>query len=323
MTHPMHQRWTAADVPDQRGRVAVVTGGSSGLGYETAKVLAARRAVVVLACRDSGKAAAAATQIAAEVPGAQAQVVTMDLASLASVHAAADEIRSRCDHVDLLINNAGVMWAPYSRTKDGYELHIGTNHLGHFALTGLLLDRLSAAPGSRVVTLSSSGHRLRRAMAFDDLQTQRGYQPMAAYARSKLANLLFTYELQRRLAAAGSATIAVAAHPGGARTDLTRHSPLFVRVVASRRLRLLTSWLLQDAGMGVLPTLRAATDPAAGGGQYYGPAGLNEWTGYPEQVESSPASHDAQAARQLWAQSERITGVSYPLPAAMAGDTRG
>lgn len=306
-------RWTIADVPEQGGRIAVVTGASSGIGYETAKVLATRHATVVLACRDERKAQAAADRIRAEVPAAHVELLLLDLASLASVHAAADEFRSRHDRLDLLVNNAGVMWAPYAPTEDGFELHFGTNHLGHYALTGLLLERLTTTPGSRVVTVSSSGHRIRQAMGFEDVRSRDGYRPMAAYARSKLANLLFAYELQRRLAAAEVDTISVAAHPGGARTDLTRHSPAFVRLTASRELRFLFSWLIQDADRGALPTLRAATDPSVRGGEYYGPDGLNEWTGHPIRVESSPRSHDNRDQRLLWTQSERLTGISYEL----------
>ena len=221
-------RWTAANVPDQSGRVAVVTGASGGIGLETALVLARRGATVILACRDMRKAGQAAARIRAEAGQAQAgadsvRIVHLDLAALASVREAAGEIRSACPRLDLLINNAGVMTPPYQRTVNGFELTFATNHLGPFALTGLLLDRLLATPGSRVVTVSSRGHT-GGVMAFDDLQFERGYHAAHAYWQSKLANLLFSYELQARLDAAGAATMALAAHPGIVPTELWRTS---------------------------------------------------------------------------------------------------
>ena len=308
----MATRWTVADVPDQSGRTVVVTGASSGLGLETARVLAARGATVVLACRDTGKAGRAAGQIRAQAGRADVRVVRLDLASLASVRETAGEIRATCARLDLLINNAGVMAVPYHRTEDGFEQTLATNHLGPFALTGLLLGRLLDTPGSRVVTVSSIGHRMGTgAMRFDDLQSERGYRPWPAYYQSKLANLLFTYELQSRLAAAGAATIALAAHPGNARTDLWRHTPWLTRTLYRPGLRALTFWFAQGAPAGALATLRAATDPAARGGEYYGPPGRLQYTGHPVRVESSARSHDRADARRLWEVSERLTGVSY------------
>ena len=310
----MATRWTAADVPDQSGRTAVVTGASSGLGLETARVLAARGATVVLACRDTEKARRAAGRIETEAGRASVRVVRLDLACLAPVRQAAEEIRDTCPRLDLLINNAGVMAAPYRRTEDGFELTLATNHLGPFALTGLLLDRLLDTPGSRVVTVSSIGHRMGTgAMAFDDLQSERGYRPWPAYYQSKLANLLFTYELQSRLAAAGAGPAALAAHPGNARTDLWRHTPWLTRTLYRPGLRALTFWFAQGAPAGALATLRAATDPAARGGEYYGPPGRLQYTGYPVRVESSARSHDMADARRLWELSERLTGVSYRI----------
>jgi NAD(P)-dependent dehydrogenase (short-subunit alcohol dehydrogenase family) len=309
------RRWTADDVPSQAGRTAVVTGASSGLGRQTAGVLAERGAHVVLACRDLGKAESAAELIRARATGqARVSTVRLDLASLDSVRAAAGQIRATCPRLDLLINNAAVMRPPYRRSADGFELTFATNHLGHFALTGLLLDRLLASPGSRVVTVSSIGH-WDGVMHFDDLQSERGYQADDAYAQSKLANLLFTYELARRLAEAGTQTIALAAHPGLARTALFRWDPLPARALLSPALRPLTFWTLQSAGKGALPTLRAATDPAAQAGEYYGPGGRKEYTGYPVQVASSPRSHDIEAQRRLWEVSGQLTGVTYPRPA--------
>jgi NAD(P)-dependent dehydrogenase (short-subunit alcohol dehydrogenase family) len=303
-------RWTAADVPDQSGRTAVVTGASSGLGLEAAGVLAARGATVVLACRDTGKAEQAAGLIRAGAGPGGVRVVRLDLASLASVREAAAEIRSSCPRLDLLINNAGVMRPPYQRSADGFELTFATNHLGHFALSGLVLDRLLDTPGSRVVTVSSVGHR-EGVMRFDDLQFERGYRADDAYAQSKLANLLFTYELAARLRAAGRRTIALAAHPGVARTELFRWDPWLARALLSPVLRPLTFRMVHSARLGALPALRAATDPSAGAGEYYGPGGWHGYTGYPVRAESSASSRDAAAGRRLWEISEQLTGVSY------------
>ena len=219
-------KWTTTDIPDQSGRTAVITGANTGLGYETAAALAAKGAQVVLAVRNLDKGKDAADRIEAASPGAGVALQELDLTSLDSVRAAADQLKSTYDSIDLLINNAGVMFTPKSTTKDGFELQFGTNHLGHFALTGLLLDRVLAAPGSRVVTVSSVGHRFARGIRFDDLQWERDYSRLGAYGQSKLANLMFTYELQRRLQ--GTDTIAVAAHPGGSRTELTRNLPPLV-----------------------------------------------------------------------------------------------
>jgi NAD(P)-dependent dehydrogenase (short-subunit alcohol dehydrogenase family) len=306
-----HGRWTAADVPDQSGRTAVVTGASGGLGLETAEVLAGHGATVVLAGRDLGKTERAADRIRSAAAGASVLVVHLDLASLASVREAAEQIRDACPSLDLLINNAGVMAIPREVTEDGFERTLATNHLGHFALTGLLLGRMLDTPGSRVVTVSSNGHRMGEGvMHFEDLQLERGYQPWPAYYRSKLANLLFTYELERRLTGAGADTMALAAHPGNARTDLWRHSRLD-QALYRPGLRPLTFWFAQSAHMGALATLRAATDPAAAGGEYYGPPGRQQFTGHPVRVESSAQSHDEPDAARLWAISEELTGVSY------------
>jgi len=298
-------KWTTADIPDQSGRVAVITGANTGLGYETAAALAEHGAHVVLAVRNLDKGKDAAAAITAKSPGADVALQELDLTSLESVRTAADQLRADHDHIDLLINNAGVMWTPKSTTKDGFELQFGTNHLGHFAFTGLLLDRLLPVAGSRVVTVSSVGHRIRADIHFDDLQWERSYNRVAAYGQAKLANLLFTYELQRRLAPRGT-TIAAAAHPGGSRTELMRNLP---SVVA--RASVVIEPLLQDAAMGALPTLRAATDPQVLGGQYYGPDGFGQQRGYPKVVGSSAKSHDVDVQRRLWAVSEELTGVVY------------
>lgn len=300
-------KWTTTDIPDQTGRVAVITGANTGLGYETALALAARGAHVVLAVRNLDKGKDAATLISKRSPGASVALQELDLTSLDSVRTAAAQLRADHDRIDLLINNAGVMWTPKSTTEDGFELQFGTNHLGHFAFTGLLLDRLLPVPGSRVVTVSSIGHRIRADIHFDDLQWERSYSRVAAYGQAKLANLLFTYELQRRLAPHAT-TIATAAHPGGSRTELTRNlPPLLARITP------LIEPLFQGADMGALPTLRAATDPAVRGGQYYGPDGWGQQRGYPKLVESSSKSHDVDVQQRLWTVSEELTGVIYPI----------
>jgi len=307
-------RWTAADVGDQTGRTAVITGGNSGIGFEAARVLAARGATVVLACREPGRAEEAAARIAAEAgtSGGRAETLHLDLASLASVRKAAGELGARHPRLDLLINNAGVMMPPYGRTEDGFELQIGTNHLGHFALTGLVLEHMITVPGSRVVTVSSNGHRVGR-INFDDLHSEHGYRRMRAYGQSKLANLMFTYELERRLRAAGAPTIALAAHPGTARTRLVRHLRPLSRAVASAELGPATSWFTQSAEMGALPMLRAATDPDARGGQYYGPDGAFGFTGYPVPAESTGRARDVSVQDRLWGVSEELTGVRFPV----------
>jgi NAD(P)-dependent dehydrogenase (short-subunit alcohol dehydrogenase family) len=300
-------KWTTADIPDQTGRTAVITGANTGLGYETAAALAAKGAHVVLAVRNLEKGKDAARRIKQSAPGAQVTLQELDLTSLDSIRAAADQLRSDHESIDLLINNAGVMMTPKSTTKDGFELQFGTNHLGHFALTNLLLDRVLAAPGSRVVTVSSVGHRFARGIRFDDLQSERSYSRVGAYGQAKLSNLLFTYELQRRLQ--GTSTLAVSAHPGGSNTELARNVPAAVRVVFEAIAPLIT----QSAAMGALPTLRAATDSGVLGGQYYGPDGFGEQRGYPKVVASSAASHDTEAQRRLWAVSEELTSVVSPV----------
>ena len=298
----MSEQWTEQHVPDQSGRTAVVTGAGGGLGFETARVLAARGAHVVLAVRDVEKGKQAAARIDGDT-----SVQALDLTSLASVRSAAADLRAAHPRIDLLVNNAGVMYTPRQTTADGFELQLGTNHLGHFALTGLLLERLLPVPGSRVVTVASVAHRIRARIDFDDLQSERSYSRVRAYGQSKLANLMFTYELQRRLASHGT-TVAVAAHPGVSRTELARNAPTTVRLLLTR-----LAPLFQPAEMGALPTLRAATDPAVTGGQYYGPAGRREVRGHPVLVASSPESHDEAVQRRLWAVSEELSGVTFPI----------
>jgi NAD(P)-dependent dehydrogenase (short-subunit alcohol dehydrogenase family) len=300
----MKTKWTSDDVPGQHGRLAVVTGANTGLGFETARVLAARGASVVLAVRDTEKGKAAAARIAGAAPGPDVTVQPLDLASLDSIRAAAAELRARHPAIDLLINNAGVMFPLRQATGDGFELQLGTNHLGHFALTGLLLEQMLPVPGSRVVTVSSLAHRIRARINFADLQSERSYRRVAAYGQSKLANLMFTYELHRRLSGAGT-TIAVAAHPGLAATELTRHTPAAAAVFYPL--------ISQKPAMGALPILRAATDPGVLGGQYYGPGRFLGTRGYPTLAKSSRQSHDTAIQRRLWTVSEELTGVTFPV----------
>ncbi|SCX22921.1 SDR family NAD(P)-dependent oxidoreductase [Mycolicibacterium fluoranthenivorans] len=301
------ERWTERDVPDQTGRIAIVTGANTGLGFETARVLAGRGARVVIAVRDTAKGEASAARITGDVT-----VQKLDLGSLASVREAAEQLGTRFEKIDLLINNAGVMYPPKQTTADGFELQFGTNHLGAFALTGLLLDRLLPVAGSRVVAVASIAHRIQAGIHFDDLQWERSYNRVAAYGQSKLANLLFTYELQRRLSSHHNPTIAVAAHPGVSNTELMRHTPGNGLPGFSTLSGLVTN----SPAVGALATLRAATDPAVRGAQYYGPSlpvasfGL---VGYPELVTSSAQSHDADLQRRLWAVSEELTGVTFPV----------
>jgi NAD(P)-dependent dehydrogenase (short-subunit alcohol dehydrogenase family) len=305
----MSTKWTTADIPDQSGRVAVVTGANTGLGFWTAAALAHKGARVVLAVRNLDKGKEAAGRVEQANPNAVVNVQQLDLTSLDAIRDAAEALKAAHQRIDLLINNAGVMYTDKGTTKDGFELQFGTNHLGHFALTGLLLDRLLPVEGSRVVTVSSVGHRILAKIHFDDLQWERSYNRVAAYGQSKLANLMFTYELQRRLEAKGAPTQALAAHPGGSNTELTRNIPGVIKPIAD------VVWPLfsQSAEMGALPTLRAAADPAARGGQYYGPDGIGEQRGHPKLVQSSKQSHDEAQQRRLWEVSEELTGVTYPV----------
>jgi NAD(P)-dependent dehydrogenase (short-subunit alcohol dehydrogenase family) len=302
------QSWTVADIPSQQGRTAVITGANTGLGLQTAKVLAAKGASVVLAVRNADKGKAAADQITTATPGADVTVHRLDLTSLDAIRESTDALRKRLNSIDLLINNAGVMYTPKQQTADGFELQFGTNHLGHFAFTGLLLDLLLPVPDSRVITVSSVGHRIRAKIHFDDLQWDKSYSRVAAYGQSKLSNLLFTYELQRRLSGKGK-TIATAAHPGISDTELVRNMPAVLRGLFGVVAPLIT----QSAEAGAQPTLRAATDPNVLGGQYYGPSGLGEGRGAPVLVKSSEQSHDAEIQRRLWTVSEELTGVKFPV----------
>lgn len=306
-------RWTASDIPDQTGRVAIVTGANSGLGCETATALAAKGAHVVLACRDASRAQGAVDAIRKAAPHASIEVLPLDLASLASIRAFAEAFSARHARLDLLCNNAGVMALPRRTTADGFEMQLGTNHLGHFALTGLLLPRLLDTPRARVVSVSSSMHRPGR-MHFDDLQLERGYAKWKSYQQSKLANLLFAYELDRRLRKAGTSAISVAAHPGYAATNLQTVGAKMEGAKFFEQIYLLGNRLFaQSAAMGALPTLYAATAPAVQGGDYFGPGSFFEMWGHPKKVGSTARSKDTADAARLWDISEQLTGVRFGL----------
>ena len=307
----MSSTWTAADIPAQAGKTIVITGGNSGIGHEAARALAGTGARVVLACRDAGKAKVAADSIRAEHASADVDILPLNLASLRSVRDFADTFARRYSDLHVLINNAGVMAIPRRTTEDGFEMQLGTNHLGHFALTGLLLGCLLSTDGARVVNVSSTAHRGGR-MHFDDLHGERRYFRWAAYGQSKLANLLFTYELQRRLAASGGAVTSVACHPGWAATNLQYVGPRMDGSWVMERLSAGANRLLaQDAAMGALPTLYVATAADVTGGDYVGPGGFMETWGNPKKVTSNARSHDRDAARRLWEMSEDLTGVRY------------
>ncbi|GAB4582839.1 oxidoreductase [Nocardia sp. IFM 10818] len=303
--------WTAADIPNLQGRTAIVTGASAGLGLETARMLAEHGAHVVLACRNIEKAAGVAELIRKTAPAAELAIVPLDLASQESVRTAAAKVRAEFDRIDLLINNAGMISQQRSVTEDGFETAFAVNHLGPFAFTGLVLDLLRATPGARVVTVSSGGSKdFKPTLDLDDLcYERRKYRPLQAYAASKLANLLFTFELQRRLNGTDAELESLAAHPGVARSDFADNMGPVIRFLHRPSIRWTTDWLLQPAEMGALPTLRAAVDPKARGGEFYGPSG--KFRGYPELDRAGQAAHDPELAAALWAESERLTGVSY------------
>ncbi len=307
MTHA--EKWTPAEMPDLTGKVIIVTGANSGVGFEAAREFARKGAQTILACRSLEKAQTALDEIRAELPGAKVEMMPLDLASQESVRQFAAAFKAKYDRLDVLVTNAGIMMVPYGRNEDGFERQLGTNHLGHFALTGLLFDVLLNTPGARVVNVSSGGHRFGM-MDFDNLmfEDEQGYTPMKAYGRSKLANLLFTYELQRRLEALGVQAQALAAHPGVSDTNLANH---LLPAWAAPVLRPLFARMVQSAAMGALPTLRAAVDPQANGGDYFGPSGPSERGGYPVKVTSNEASHNMADAQKLWQVSEQLTSVSY------------
>jgi NAD(P)-dependent dehydrogenase (short-subunit alcohol dehydrogenase family) len=309
----MPRKWNAGDIPDQTGRVAIVTGANSGLGLVTARELARAGAKVVIACRDTTKGDRAEAEIQAQVPGADLDVRALDLADLASVRGFVARLTGEHDSIDLLINNAGVMAPPRRLTVDGFESQFGTNHLGHFALTGLLLPTLMGAPKPRVVTLSSGAHRIGK-MNFDDLQGERHYNNWRAYGQSKLSNLLFCFELARRATATGTGLLSVAAHPGYAATNLQFAGPsaFYEKAIMAVTNRVLA----QSADMGALPTLYGATVADLPSGTFVGPDGFLEQRGHPHIVTAISRAYNESDWRRLWEISEELTGITYQFGAA-------
>lgn len=305
----MAKNWTFENIPDLQGKTIIVTGGNSGLGYESVKAFALKGATVILACRNLAKGEKAKNEILKANPSGEIQVMQLDLANLTSVEAFAKKFASEHKQLDVLLNNAGIMATPNIKTDDGFEAQLGTNHLGHFALTGHLLPLLKGTPQSRVVNVSSLAHKGGK-MDFNDLMFEkcRKFKPMRAYGQSKLANLLFTYELQRFFEANNIDCIAVAAHPGGSNTRLANHFETNKFMVAVSKI---ARGAMQPAAKGALPQIRASVDANVKGGDYFGPSGIGELFGYPVLVKSNAASHNEENARKLWAVSEKLTGVKY------------
>ncbi len=299
----MPRRWTAADIPPLGGKYALVTGANRGLGLEISLGLAGAGATVVMACREPGKSRSAMGRILERSPGARIELIQVDLSELASIRRFAAEFASRFPRLDLLFNNAGAIIQPYGKTADGFELHFGTNHLGTFAITGLLMDCLRASEGARIVNTGSMSYRMTAGLDLEDLDyARRTYTAMDAYGRSKLATLLFTLELARRLGEANSGIIALAAHPGWANTNPEKGGPL---------MGLVGALMAQSPSMGALPALFAGCSPQAANGEYYGPGGFQELRGYPAKAGRSPAALDPAAAARLWKLSEELTGVRF------------
>lgn len=306
-----YERWVAEHIPRMDGKTVLITGASSGLGFEAAKLLASQGARLVLAVRNRDRGEFAAARLCAVVPDLRYELVPLDLADLVSIGRFAESVRDAHSRLDVLVNNAGVMAIPRLSTADGFEMQFGVNHLGHFTLTGLLLPLLLHAPGARVVTVSRGAHVVGR-IDFDDLQSVNQYDEWRAYGQSKLANLLFAYELQRRFVDARAGAISVAVHPGYADTNLQAVGP----TMTDSRMRLaVMRWanrtVAQSAAMGALPTVYAATSSHVQGGDYFGPDGPLGLHGFPTKVQSSAASHHAETARRLWQVSEELTGVQY------------
>ena len=301
-TNMSKQKWDTEKIPDQKGKVVIVTGSSSGIGFEAARVLASKNATVIIAVRNPEKGNSTVNKIRGQYKNADVHFMELDLADLDSVRLFAKAFKEKYNKLDVLINNAGVMIPPYSKTKDGFELQFGTNHLGHFALTGLLIELLKNTNGSRIVNVASAAHKYGN-LNFTDLNWEkRKYKAWRAYGDSKISNLYFTYELQRRLADTKSNVKVTAAHPGWTATDLQRHSKLFV---------FMNGFFAMKIWQGALPTLRAAIDETAQSGDYFGPDGWQEWRGYPQKVESNKLSHDKKIATKLWEVSEQLTGIKF------------
>lgn len=299
----MSQKWSQKDIPDLSGKITIVTGANSGIGYETAKALSAKGATVVMACRNLDKARAAVTSIQSEVPDAKLDIIQLDLADLASVKAFADSFQTKYEKLDILINNAGVMIPPYTKTKDGFEVQFGANHLGHFALTGQLMDVIAKAAktsSARVVNVSSIAHRS-GTIYFEDLNFEQAYKPWEAYGQSKLANLLFTRNLNKHFQAKNIDAIATSAHPGWTSTNLQENSGMF---------KFLNPLLAQKMPMGALPTLYAAVEDL-NPNDFAGPSGWQEMRGHPKLVDMVDAAKDEAVAQRLWDASEELTGINY------------
>jgi len=307
----MSNRWTQNDIPDQQGKLVIVTGGNSGIGYEAGLALAGKNAQMILAVRSVKKGEEAAKAIRQRHPQSQVTVTALDLADLKSIRTFAESFLAKHDRLDILINNAGVMALPARKTVDGFEMQFGTNHLGHFALTGLLLPAIKATPNTRVVTVSSFVHTSGD-IYFDDLQSEKKYDKWGAYAQSKLANLLFAYELQRRCDAAGIKLVSAGCHPGYAATNLQNAGPQMDGATLSSWMMNVGSFLFaQSQKMGALPTLFAAVAPQVNGCDYIGPTSLGGMRGYPDKVKSNDKSYNEVLAKKLWTVSEELTGVIY------------
>lgn len=303
----MKQKWSFDDIPDLSGKTIIVTGSNSGLGFETVKTLSAKGADVILACRNIKKGDSAKKEILEQYHNAQIHVMHLDLADLKSIYSFAAKFGEQFHKIDVLLNNAGII-CPYQKTNDGFEMQIGTNHLGHFALTGLLLNLLKNTPGSRVVNVSSLGHAFGK-IDFDNFMFEQGtYSIIKAYGTTKLANLLFTYELQRRFEKSNVDCIAVAAHPGVSKSNLAKYvNEQFLYKIGMA----LSSLMTQSTSRGALPEIMASIDPHVKGGEYYGPGGFKEWRGHPVKVESNEASHNLHDAKKLWELSEKLTGITF------------
>ena len=298
------QKWDSDDIEDQNGRVTIVTGSSSGIGYETARVLANKNATIIIAVRNLKKGNTAAEKIKAQNAQADVRVMELDLADLKSIRSFSDTFKKQYTRLDLLINNAGVMIPPYSTTSDGFELQLGTNHLGHFALTGQLIDLIRKTPKSRIVNVSSNAHKIGN-INFEDLNwKKRKYNRMKSYGDSKIANIYFTYELTNRIDKVGKEPVVVVSHPGWTATELQRHTGFF---------NFLNNFFAQDITMGALPTLYAAVGPDVKSGNYFGPSGFMEMKGYPKRVETNSLSKDKNIVKKLWDVSEELTGVKFSL----------
>jgi NAD(P)-dependent dehydrogenase (short-subunit alcohol dehydrogenase family) len=298
-----NQKWTTQNIPDMQGKIVIITGANSGIGYEATRALAAKNAMILMACRSLDKGEKALEKIRAETPEADLKLMKLDMADMASVRKFAQAFLAEFNKLDVLINNAGVMATPYGKTADGLEMQLGTNHYGHFLLTGLLFELLKKTPDARVVTVSSYAHFMGR-INFDDLNYDNGYQKWAAYGQSKLANVLFAYELNRKISQNSNNPLSMVVHPGYAATNL-QHTTWFFSM--------LNPIMAQSQEMGALPTLYAATSSEIEGGEYIGPDGFLGQRGYPHKARSSRASYDLEAAKRLWEISEEITGVSYEL----------